>query len=254
MTLSPQLTAFARGDFSALVTPFRAAGFDVCLPAAGVVQLLREPAARSVLISVGIHGDETAPIELVAQLLQQLCETPSRLQVNLMLVVGNMDAIASARRFIDVDLNRLFRAEQGDMADTAEALRARAVMAASANFFSTARSARWHLDLHTAIRASVYPTFAIVPAVIERADKLALLRLLADGGIAAAIINPTSAGTFSAFTAQELGATSATVELGQVGQLGQNDVSAFAAMGDAVMALLGAGSKSALDLSASRGE
>ena len=52
-----------------------------------------------------------------------------------MLCVGNIDAIAAGKRFIDADLNRMFRAERGALAGTAEAARADEMIAATAAFF-----------------------------------------------------------------------------------------------------------------------
>ena len=43
----------------------------------------------AVLISVGVHGDETGPIEVVAYLLDALSHQPSALAVDLMLCVGS---------------------------------------------------------------------------------------------------------------------------------------------------------------------
>ncbi len=247
MTLSAAVAALAAGDLSALTAACTAAGLHVSAPVIGVVQIRPGPVDAaagdrlSVLLSVGVHGDETAPIELLTALLQTILKNPLALRINLMLVVGNLAAIGQARRFIEADLNRLFRADQGALHATAEATRARAIMAASTEFFGGATGPRWHFDLHTAIRASVYPTFAIVPDTIAPTDQRVLADLLGQGGIAAVVINPTSAGTYSAFTAEHARAVSATVELGQVSRLGQNDVGIFAAMGSMLAALLQTG-------------
>jgi succinylglutamate desuccinylase len=229
MTLSPAVAALAAADFSGIVPHFVAAGFAVSEPAVGVMQIAGDPSRASVLLSVGVHGDETAPIELLAQLLDTLARQPHQLAVNLMVVVGNVVAIRQARRFIDVDLNRLFCRERGALSALAEALRADELMLASRPFFTRAAGPRLHLDLHTAIRGSLYPTFAMIPHGIVGADRQALIALLGHAGIAAVILNRSAASTFSAYTAAELGATSATVELGQVSALGDNDPDRFAA-------------------------
>jgi succinylglutamate desuccinylase len=52
---------------------------------------------------VGVHGDETGPIEVLAHLLDALSREPSALAVDLMLCVGNIDAIRAGKRFIDAD-------------------------------------------------------------------------------------------------------------------------------------------------------
>ena len=93
----------------------------------------------------------------------------SKLAVDLFVCVGNVDAIRAGKRFIDADLNRMFRPVRGSLAQAAESARADAMIAATKAFFDAAGPERWHLDLHTAIRPSVYPTFAIVPDLVADA-------------------------------------------------------------------------------------
>jgi succinylglutamate desuccinylase len=229
--VSDSVRQLAAADFSSLADAFSNAGYHVRLPASGMIQITSAlpPASQvSLLVSVGIHGDETGPIEMLAQLLDQLAAAPQTLGVNLMVAVGNLAAIAQGKRFVEADLNRLFRAERGELAAVVEAARADALMRASAAFFAQPAAARWHLDLHTAIRPSHYPTFAIVPDVIAVRGKQALTAWLGEAGIGAVIVNPTSAGTYSSWSASQFGAFSSTVELGQVGVLGQNDLNLLA--------------------------
>jgi succinylglutamate desuccinylase len=229
--VSDSVRALAEADFTHIADSFAKAGFTVRLPACGILQLTSPkllPQRPRLLLSVGIHGDETAPIEMLAQLLNELADAPQALTVDLMVAVGNLAAIAQGKRFIDADMNRLFRTGRGDLQSAAEAQRADAIMAASATFFADPDREKWHLDLHTAIRPSLYPAFAVVPATIADVRKHALLGCLGRAGIGAAILNPKSAGTFSAYTAINFGAASATIELGQVGALGRNDLSQFA--------------------------
>jgi succinylglutamate desuccinylase len=227
--LSPAVLQLASADFSALADSFRAAGFAVALPAPGIV---------SVIVSVGVHGDETGPIEMLAHVLDRLARQPGALAVDLMVCVGNIDAIAAGKRFIDADLNRMFRTQRGALAGTAEAARADAMIAATAGFFDGAGPARWHLDLHTAIRPSVYPTFAVVPDLVEDRQKAALVHWLGQAAIGAIIMNPQSAGTYSYYSAEHHGAAASTVELGRVGTLGQNDLSLFAEVDSSLDSLL----------------
>jgi succinylglutamate desuccinylase len=191
-----------------------------------------------VLLSVGVHGDETGPIEMVAHAVEALSRTPQALKVDLMLCVGSIDAIAVGKRFIDADLNRMFRLDRGDLAGTFEAGRADTLIAATSAFFEGSGPRRWHLDLHTAIRGSRYPRFAIVPELIADEPRRELIAWLGLGGIEAVIMNPASAGTYSWWTAERHGAAGTTVELGRIGTLGQNDLSQFEAMSAALHALL----------------
>jgi succinylglutamate desuccinylase len=132
----------------------------------------------------------------------------------------------------------MFRVQRGDLAGTFEAGRADALIAATRDFFEGSGPARWHLDLHTAIRASRYPKFAIVPELIEPAARGRLVKWLGQAGIEAVIMNPASAGTYSWWTAEQHGAAGSTVELGRIGTLGQNDLSQFLDASNALDGLL----------------
>lgn len=233
-SVAGHVRALAEADFTHVADAFANAGFQVRLPARGILQLtstihmLRRP---RLLLSVGVHGDETAPIELLAGLLDELAKEPHALAVDLMVVVANPEAIAQGRRFLDIDLNRLFGQERdawhAARETTREAARADTIMRATAGFFAAADAEKWHLDLHTAIRPSRYPTFAIVPAKIPDLRRNALIGWLGCAGIGAVILNSIPSGTYSAYTATGFGAASATVELGQIGTLGSNDLSRF---------------------------
>jgi succinylglutamate desuccinylase len=239
--LPEAIRALAQADFGEVADRFAAAGFSAGQPAKGVLTVKAAapmPERPTVLLSVGVHGDETGPIEMVAYAIEALARAPHALAVDLMLCVGNIDAIAAGKRFIDADLNRMFRDQRGDLAGTFEAGRADALIAATAAFFEGSGPRRWHLDLHTAIRASRYPRFAIVPELIADEPRRDLIAWLGAGGIEAVILNPASAGTYSYWTAERHGAAASTVELGRIGTLGQNDLSQFAAMASALHGLL----------------
>lgn len=243
--LHPAVASLAQADFSDFADRFANAGYQVRLPAKGIMQVMASHASGAaghrpaVLVSVGVHGDETGPIELVAHVLDQLADQSNALAVDLLVVVGNIAAIAQGKRYLDADLNRMFRSERSPvLAAAKEAERADQMMRATTAFFSQCGAQRIHLDLHTAIRPSFYPTFAIVPDIIPELDRLKLNALLGGGGIGAIIRNPKSAGTYSYFTCEHCGAAGTTVELGRVGILGQNDLSQFAAMSATLNGLL----------------
>ncbi|WP_313704506.1 succinylglutamate desuccinylase [Massilia sp.] len=231
--------ALAEADFGLVAQRFSEAGFTVMLPARGVMTVKAAGASRpAVLLSVGVHGDETGPIEMVAHVIEALSRQPAALAVDLMLCVGNIDAIAAGKRFIDADLNRMFKADRGALAGTAESARADEIIAATDAFFEGAGPLRWHLDLHTAIRASHYPMFAIVPELIAQERKSALIGWLGQAAIGAIIMNPKSAGTYSYYSSEHHGAAGSTVELGRVGTLGKNNLAQFADAAQALDALL----------------
>ena len=214
--------ALAAGDFSDLARCFAAAGLRVTVPGIGMLQVhAPRPAAMRLLISVGVHGNETAPIEMLAPVLEELAQAPMALAVDLLLVVGNIAAIARGKRFIDADLNRLFCVERGALAASAEASRADAIMAVSAAFLNTSAQG-WHLDLHSAIRPSRYARFAVIPVPADDLRQEPLAAWLGSAAIEAMMFNSQRASTYSAFTARGFGALSCTVEIGQVGVLGKN--------------------------------
>jgi succinylglutamate desuccinylase len=238
-SLAPAVLALAGGQFGAQAQAFADAGFTVALPAKGILTIKAGlPARASVLVSVGVHGDETGPIEVLAQVLDALARAPAALAVDLMVCVGNLDAITAGKRFIDADLNRMFRPVRGALGEAQESARADEMIAATVDFFADAGPVRWHLDLHTAIRASSYPTFAIVPDLIADDAKAALVDWLGQAAIGAIVMNPSSAGTYSYYSAEHHGAAASTVELGRVGTLGHNDLSLFADVHIALDALL----------------
>ncbi|MBI3230015.1 MAG: succinylglutamate desuccinylase [Burkholderiales bacterium] len=240
--MHPAVASLAQADFSGFADRFANAGFQVRLPAKGMLQVTASNSTTvrpAVLLSVGVHGDETGPIELLAHLLDDLADKAQALAVDLLVVVGNIAAIAAGKRYLDADLNRMFRNERSAVLNAArEAERADQMMRATTAFFSQCGPHRWHLDLHTAIRPSSYPRFAIVPDIIPEAARKELVTLLGNGDIGAIIRNPKSAGTYSYFTSEHCQAAGTTVELGRVGVLGQNDLQQFAAMSAAINSLL----------------
>jgi succinylglutamate desuccinylase len=237
MSIPESVRALAQGDFTGLGRRFGAAGLVAGAPGKGMLTVKSAtPGRASVIVSVGVHGDETGPIEMLAHVLDAL--PAEALAVDLMLCVGNIDAILAGKRFLDADLNRMFRPVRGALAGTAEASRADDMMAATAAFFNGAGPVRWHLDLHTAIRPSVYPMFAVVPDLVPDAGKRDLVTWLGQAAIEAIIMNPQSAGTYSYYTAEHYGAAGSTVELGRVGTLGQNDLTQFTAVSTALDGLL----------------
>lgn len=233
------VTEFAQGDFSSWANSFAQAGFLVQQPYAGVMQIRAaesDPERIKLVISVGVHGDETAPIEMMSLLLEALSKAPHLLAVDLMVVIGNLPAIAQGKRFIDVDLNRLFTSDRTAFGDAQEVLRADQLMQVLAQFFN-GRGRTYHLDLHSAIRPSVYSTFAIVPG----RNNPEFINWLGAAGIEAIVLSPQPSVTFSSFTCGHLGAVSCTAELGRIGRLGNNDLSQFVMTRNAIADLLRTG-------------
>lgn len=195
----------------------------------------------SVLLSAGVHGDETAPIEMLSRVVADIADRRVALASRLLVVLGNVGAMRAAQRYLDDDLNRLFSGRHERMPASREAPRATALERAATAFFADApegSARRWHWDLHTAIRASVFEQFALLPHTGGKPSN-ALFARLADARLAAVLMHTEKGGTYSQFTADACGALACTLELGKVRPFGQNDLSRFAAADAAVRALIG---------------
>jgi succinylglutamate desuccinylase len=200
----------------------------------------REEGVRSVLVSAGVHGDETAPIELLGFLVRDIAQGSAALTCRLLVILGNVDAMREACRYRDDDLNRLFSGRHLQVPQSYEAPRAAALERAATRFFAAASSepgARWHIDMHTAIRASAFEQFALLPHTGEPFSR-AMFEWLGEARISAVLLHTARGNTYSHFTAQECGAQACTLELGKVRPFGQNDLTRFAGADRAVRHLL----------------
>lgn len=201
------------------------------------------PHARACVISAGIHGNETAPIELVGDVLARLDAGLLRLGAPLLIILGNLPALRAGQRYCTTNLNRLF---QRDLADEAgkpgnEPQRARELMAAVDAFYARHDGAklcgRLHYDLHTAIRDSRYPCFAVEPfaATGTHAEQW---RWLAAAGLQAVLHQRQHSWTFSHYSKHYHGAQAFTLELGKAHPFGENDLAALRPMGLLLEALV----------------
>lgn len=195
--------------------------------------------APSVLVSAGVHGDETAPIELLSTLVRDLAAGTLPLACRLLVVLGNVPAMRAGARYLDDDLNRLFSGRHAQVPTSREAPRAVQLEAAAAAFFAAAPagSARWHVDMHTAIRASVFEQFALLPHTGTPPTRK-MVEWLGDARIAAVLLHTAKGNTYSHYTAEQCGALACTLELGKVRPFGQNDLSRFAPADRAVRKLV----------------
>ncbi|MEQ5802979.1 succinylglutamate desuccinylase [Halomonas sp. H10-9-1] len=205
----------------------------------GLLELIPDaPAveAPAGVISVGIHGNETAPIELLQRCLKALGAGETSVGAPTLLVLGSLEAIRRDVRFIDTNLNRLFRR---DLEETgAEPERARTLMGAIDAFFARYPGrARLHYDLHTAIRDSRYPRFAVEPYA-DAVTPPQHWAWLAAADIQAVLHQHRHSWTFSHYTKHYHGAAAFTLELGRARPFGHNDLAPLAPMGRLLLALL----------------
>ena len=125
-----------------------------------------KPNLAGIILSCGIHGDETGPIHLLQRLhneLQLAALAPSR---PLLLIFGNPDAIRHQQRYVDSNLNRLFTrppSPQPVAGESREAARARQLMQVCQRFQQQVPQVDLHLDLHSTIKRSCIERFALTP-------------------------------------------------------------------------------------------
>ncbi|CDG20873.1 Succinylglutamate desuccinylase [Xenorhabdus poinarii G6] len=193
----------------------------------------QEQAADTLIISAGIHGNETAPVEILLQLLSQLAQGHLPLQHNLLVIFGNLPALREGRRYLDHDLNRLFGGRYQHFPAGNETHRAMELASVVRQFFNEpvvmASTKRRHLDLHTAIRGSCHEQFALLPYQ-QREYAADFLQWLEDSDIDALVFHNTAGGTFSHFTSEHFNTDSCTLEIGQALPFGQNELARFTNM------------------------
>jgi succinylglutamate desuccinylase len=176
---------------------------------------------KSIVISAGIHGNETAPMEMLNDIVTAILSDQLEVRSRLLLIIGHPPAAVAARRFLNVNLNRLFSGAHKDHPSCYETHRAATLEGIMERFFQD-HGERFHYDLHTAIRSSAYEKFAISP--FGQDLNPAALGLLANCGIEAVLQNHQPATTFSSYSHDVFGATAFTFELGKVAPFGQNQL------------------------------
>ncbi|WP_213879759.1 succinylglutamate desuccinylase [Pseudomonas sp. dw_358] len=183
------------------------------------------PVARDdgldLLLSAGIHGNETAPIELLDELLHAIADGRLVPAARVLFVFGNPEAMRRGERYLEQDVNRLFNGRH-EQSSGSEALRAADLERLAANFFQGPGRTRLHYDLHTAIRGSKIEQFALYPWQEGREHSRQQMARLARAGMAAILLQNRSSITFSAYTYETLGAEAFTLELGKARPFGHN--------------------------------
>ncbi|MBJ9723135.1 succinylglutamate desuccinylase [Acinetobacter calcoaceticus] len=190
---------------------------------------------KAVVLSAGVHGNETAPIELLSHLCTDLFTGRLNLAVRLLFILGNPYAMRQGKRYVHDDVNRMFCGGYKNLPVTEESKRAEVLEHAVAAFFqeSASEAKRYHYDLHTAIRASLLPTFALLPYQTHDYDA-DLTASLEAADLDALVYHRAAGKTFTHFTSESFKAASATLELGKALPFGQNDLSQFAAIDEVI--------------------
>ncbi|MEI6893434.1 MAG: succinylglutamate desuccinylase [Colwellia sp.] len=205
---------------------------------------------KNIIISSGIHGNETAPIEIVQQLISDIIAHKTQVKHRTLFIIGNPVAMNRAKRFQTENLNRLFSGKYQEVSPCFEKFRAEKLEAYVGKFFNadTANDAslaafpatpptssakkvtNYHYDLHTAIRHSKYEKFAIYPYQADKQWNKEQLSFMAICGVNTVLFGHGPSGTFSYFSSSHFSAHSFTIELGKTRPFGENNIADFTAI------------------------
>ena len=204
-------------------------GTKIMTRALGVVELIPQTYdKRGLLLSAGIHGNETAPIELIDKLLDDCIKGLVTVRRPTLLILGHPEAMNAQTRFIEHNMNRLFMGVHTRKAfrGSVDAERAHA-LELQVKRFAGRYSLTEHYDLHTAIRDSFIERFALKPkreheemSRLSDQDKNVFTRM----GVKALVYQHKPASTFSSYTSRTFKTDAYTVELGKVRRFGENDL------------------------------
>jgi len=186
--------------------------------------------ADDIILSCGIHGDETGPIEMLDDIVSLLLRQTLTLTHRILCIIGNPYSVAVQQRFIDENLNRLFGSSHCQ-SSSIESNRAAVLEYCVKYFFSMPRKKvvnRVHYDFHASIRLSLYPQFLVCPYRDGKPICRSVLSFFDQCNIKTVLLSNKPSGTFSYFTQHCCGAESLTVELGSVHPFGENNKSEFA--------------------------
>ncbi|MBV2129797.1 succinylglutamate desuccinylase [Arsukibacterium indicum] len=201
---------------------------------------------EDVVLSCGVHGNETAPIEICAAIVHDILTEQLTPSVRLLVLFGNPPAINAGKREITENLNRLFSGHHSKGAGliNAERRRAKALEHYVSQFYQAERVTetgtrnRSLYDLHTAIRGSRFEKFAVCPFLHDKPWRKTEFAFLAECDVHTVLLMQTPATTFSYYASNEHGANSFTIELGKVKPFGQNDMNRFASADKSLRALV----------------
>lgn len=207
-------------------------GTRAVITAPGIISFSVQPTSsqvKRIVLSCGVHGNETAPIEICDDLVKGILTGTINLAHDVLFLFGNLPAMDIGERFVEENMNRLFSGahSKGEGLVNAERERAKLLEDSVGSFFEAAEGTRYHYDLHTAIRASKNEKFAVYPYLHERVHSKGQLAFLAACGVKTILLSESATTTFSYFSSHQFNAHAFTVELGKVRPFGQNDMRRF---------------------------
>ncbi|WP_165311167.1 succinylglutamate desuccinylase [Vibrio ziniensis] len=178
---------------------------------------------KNVVISCGIHGDETAPMELIDKLVNDILSGFQTVSERCLFIIANPEATKLHVRSLDENLNHLFD-EKAHNHSKELAIADNLKIVIKDFYAQTDVKTRWHLDLHCAIRNSKHYSFAVSPKSRHPVRSKALLDFIENGHVDAVMFSNAPACTFSWYSADTYAAQAMMIELGQVAEIGCNDM------------------------------
>lgn len=228
-TLFRQSFLFDSLDLEQEMTPGQmtvAGGAVFTLHQRGVLEVVPEhlsQESKHIIISCGIHGDETAPMEIVDKIINDIQSGFQPIKHRLLFINAHPEATNAHTRFIETNLNRLF--DDKAYPETKELVIAQNLKQIVSDFYQdTPQHLRWHLDLHCAIRLSKHYSFVVSPKVRHPVRSQELMEFVASAHLEAVMFSNAPSSTFSWFSAENFAAQALTIELGRVAKIGENDL------------------------------
>lgn len=169
-----------------------------------------------VIISVGVHGDETVPIRLLDTWLAQAAQGTCNIRRPMLALLGNPGAVIAGKRFVTHNMNRLF--SSASINDPSPECQRATVLMNVVHDFAKQHPKGLHFDMHSTIKPSDRDRFAVVPVDCNAMDLSQMQAWFRHFAVDAWVQNISPAQAFSSFTAR-LGYCSATLEMGQVSSL-----------------------------------
>ena len=173
------------------------------------------------LLSAGIHGNETAPIELLERLIRKVAAGTLKPAARVLFLFGNPEAIRRGERYVEQDMNRLFNGRHEEGSGN-EGLPCRRAGAPGPGVLQQDRASP--PALRPAYRDPRLEDRAVrpLPWAEGRQHSRSELARLRDAGIEAVLLQNKPGITFSAYTYGQLGAEAFTLELGKARPFGEN--------------------------------
>lgn len=167
------------------------------------------------LLSAGLHGNETVPVALLDELIHAIARGELHPHARVLFLFGSPGALRRGGRYLEQDLNRLFCGRH-ELSSGPDAIRAGELERLAESFFAQPGRARLHYDLHTSTRASAIGPFAICPWREGQGTPRQQLARLAVLGMRGLLYHRASVPTFSGYSSQHLAVDAFNLELGNL--------------------------------------